>query len=300
MPSETPHRTTGLSARAIATRWALSGAALVGAAAVYRVMGSFGNDAFGAFFLALGSLLLVGVALGLFREGFHEALDHRALRAMTPDLPQPGAWVAIAGRAVARHRTTKATLSDRPALAFSYKVFERAEGAREVGRRSTYLGLRYEGYHQVPIGIETAVGVVRVCGLLDLVNLEKSGVGRGNSRLAELAESRSRFSPRYAARAYIAAQIQDRFEIDWRYGEGEGIDMPEGKEWVLPPDEEVCVFGRWDGHRLVPSALRPRGLPVYAGKPETLRGRLGGGSRIFFALGVITLSLAAGLLYWNS
>jgi hypothetical protein len=57
------------------------------------------------------------------------------------------------------------------------------------------------------------------------------------------------------------------------------------------------MFGRWDGRALVPSAFRPRGLPVYAGTPEEVGRQLGGTAKLFFALAVLPLLAAAWLLY---
>ena len=67
------------------------------------------------------------------------------------------------------------------------------------------------------------------------------------------------------------------------------------REWVLPPGERICVFGRWDGKALTPSPLRPRGLPVYAGSLERIRTEVGGGSKVFFALSAIPLLI---FIWW--
>ena len=123
--------------------------------------------------------------------------------------------------------------------------------------------------------------------LPDLVNLEKSGFGT-EARIAGTAERRDK-SERGAALAHLAAQVQDRFDVDWKYGDAAEDGTSVRKEWVLSPDEPVCVFGRWDGHALTPSPLRPRGVPVYAGTAEQVRARLGGGSKLFFVFGCVPL-----------
>ena len=69
------------------------------------------------------------------------------------------------------------------------------------------------------------------------------------------------------------------------------------KEWVLPPNEEVCVAGRWDGHSLVPDRFRPRGLPVYAGSAEYVSSQLGGASKLWFALGLVPFVVAGWQLF---
>lgn len=288
-----------ISIRSLATRPLLAATAPVGVAVVYWWARSQGNDALESLLLALGVLALIGAAAWLAREGLWEALDHRALNAMGTGSREPGDWVAVAGRAVALEEEIKATLSQRPALACSYKVFERfVHGARSPSEsRSLALQLRYEGCHLAPTGIETAAGVVPLHGMPDLVNLEKSGVGTPGPELEEKAERRGRYPPRYAARAALAAMVTDRLDVDWQYRPVEDLHSLLIREWVLPPGEQVCVFGRWDGRALVPSPLRPRGLPVYAGPPEAVGPRLGGGAKVFFVLAAIPLVAAAWLLW---
>jgi hypothetical protein len=295
-----------VSLRALALRPLFMAIALIGAVIAYFLVRAGGDDALDAGFVALGVLGLGLVALWLLREGLHEALDHRALRSIDPGERRPGAWVAVAGRAVTREQTLEATLSGRAALACKYQVLERSRSATRggpatgsQGHRSSALKLRYEGYHQSAIGIETKAGVVRVRALLDLLNLEKSGIGSPGSDLAGRAERRERFPPRYAARAHLAGRVSERFDVDWTYGDVEGTERGETKEWVLPPGEEVVVFGRWDGEALVPSVLRPRGLPVYTGSPEAVAHSLGGGSKIWLVLTLGAIVGAVALVLWN-
>ncbi len=141
-------------------------------------------------------------------------------------------------------------------------------------------------------------GTVRLRGLPDLVNLEKSGVG-SPGKLAETAQERPRLFPRFAARRRLASLIQDRFDVDWRWRHpfDDEEHRTDCREWVLPPEEQVCVFGRWDDGALIPSPLRPRGLPVYQGEPGDVRFRLGGGFKVFFVLAVAAFLGAAWVGY---
>ena len=87
------------------------------------------GDGLDALFPAFASIALVIAALWLAREGLYEALDARAIAAIRNASRKRGDWVAVAGKAIARGEVIKATLSDRPALACSYKIFEkRVEG----------------------------------------------------------------------------------------------------------------------------------------------------------------------------
>ena len=289
--------TTIVSWRALASVPLAFAVPLAAGVAVYWWVTARTGDGLDALFPAFASIALVIAALWLAREGLYEAFDARAIAAIRNTSRKRGQWVAVAGKAVARGEVIKATLSDRPALACSYKIFEKRVEGRS-SNRSLRMKLCYEGYHLAPTAIETTAGIVPLRGLPDLVNLEKSGVGAGGKRLQQVAEKRSWFPPRYAARAHLAAQIQDRFDIDWYYGESEAYHSVERREWVLPPDEMVCVFGRWDGKALVPHPLRPRGLPVYAGSVDEVSQRLRGGSKVFFALAAIALLAAVWLVYY--
>jgi hypothetical protein len=242
----------------------------------------------------LGSLLL-GATLFLWRKGTEDAIDARAIRRTGSGEPRPGDWVVIAGKAVALDQTMQATLSNRKALACHYQVIEQQDNSREISGRSQHLHMVYEGHHLVPTGIETPTGIIPLRALPHLVNLEKSGVGHGESRLDAVA-IRANVHRSNAALAEIAAKEQDRIHVDWKYKDAESHRKIIRKEWVLPPDEQVCVFGRWDGEALVPSPKRPRGLPVYPGSLEQIRSELGGSSKLFFVLGAIPLLI---LLWWT-
>ncbi|MBZ0112836.1 MAG: hypothetical protein K8J08_10275 [Thermoanaerobaculia bacterium] len=252
-----------------------------------------GSDAVEALPFGIGTPLLLGVAFWLWMRGAEEAVDHRAMRSVGATRHREGDWVAVAGRAVPLGETMRATLSDREALACSYQVFEEQRGRRyEDGRRSTYLGRLYEGYHLVPMGIENEYGTVPLRGLPDLVDLEKSGFGHGESRVDETAERLDK-PERAAALAQLAALTQDRIAVDWKFGDAEEGSSLVRKEWVLSPGDAVCIFGRWDGQALTPSPRRPRGLPVYAGTADQVRAQLRGGSKVFFAFGLVPFLLAA-------
>jgi hypothetical protein len=162
--------------------------------------------------------------------------------------------------------------------------------------RSVYVGILYEGHHLVPTGIETESGTVPLRALPDLVNLEKSGFGKGEAQIDGTAKRHDK-SERRAALAQLAAESHDRFDVDWKYGDAADDSAIVRKEWVLSPGEPVCVLGRWDGHALTPSPLRPRGVPVYAGTAEQVRARLGGGSKVFFVLGCVPLLIFAWWIY---
>jgi hypothetical protein len=274
----------------------LAGVAIVVGVLLFWLAIHLGSDAVEALPFGIGAPLLLGVAFWLWMRGAEEAIDHRAMRSVGATRHREGDWVAVAGRAVPLGETIRATLSDREALACSYQVFEEQRGrGDEDGRRSTYLGRLYEGYHLVPMGIENEYGTVPLLGLPDLVDLEKSGFGHGESRLDETAE-RLDEPERAAALAQLAALTQDRIAVDWKFGDAEEGSSPVRKEWVLSPGDAVCIFGRWDGQALIPSPRRPRGLPVYAGTADQVRARLGGGSKVFFAFGLVPFLLA---VWWT-
>ena len=277
-------------------RW-LAGVAVVVGVLLFWLVIHFGGDAVEALLFGIGAPLLLGAAFWLWMRGAEEAVDHRAMRSVGATRHRDGDWVAVAGRAVPLGETMRATLSDREALACSYQVVEKQSGrGYKDGRRSTYLGRLYEGYHLVPMGIENETGTVALRGLPDLMDLEKSGVGHGESRLDETAERLDR-RERAAALAHLASLTQDRIAVDWKFGDAEEGSSLVRKEWVLSPGDAVCIFGRWDGQALTPSPLRRRGLPVYAGTADQVRARLGGGSKVFFAFGLVPLLLAAWWTY---
>lgn len=287
----------GLSVLAISNRGLLAGTSIIAVGALFWLASSFGEDAFGALGFAIGAALLLGAGLWLWLKGVEEAIDHLAMRFMDPAQHKPGHWVAVAGQAVPLGETMKAILSDREALACHYQVTEKQRGMRhEGGPRSVFHGMLYEGHHLVPTGIRNDAGTVPLRALPDLVNLEKSGFGHGESRLDQTAE-RGDKRARSAALAQLAARTQDRFDIDWKYGDAKDNSSIIRKEWVLSPGEQVCVFGRWDGQALTPGPLRPRGLPVYAGTAEQVRARLGGGSKVFFVLGLVPFLIFAWWAY---
>jgi len=289
--------TAKVSFRAVALRPLIYLLALVAAAFLWTWARARGADALDATFLAGGTLALAGVTLWLLREGYWEAMDARALRKANAGLRRQGDWVAVAGRAVALESEIRAPLSNRPALACSYRILEKFVGGTKPGSNLS-LRLRGEGYHLAPTGLDTGAGIVPLRGLPDLVNLEKSGVGAGGRSLEQAGEPRAWYPPRYAARAHLAAQVSDRFHVDWQYPSRGKRHSIACREWVLSPGERVCIFGRWDGEALVPALLRPRGLPVHAGPPADVAARLAGGAKVFLILAAIPLA-GAGWLLWQ-
>jgi hypothetical protein len=192
----------GFFVHAIASPRRLAGAAAILNVLLFALVISAGGDALGALQFAIGGSLLLGAGLWLWLKGVEEAINRRAIGAMGSTGRKPGDWVAVAGRAVPLGETMKATVSGREALACSYEVTEKQRGmTNKSSTGSVYIGILYEGHHLVPTGIETDSGTVPLRALPDLVNLEKSGFGKGEARIAGTAERLDKSERRAARRS---------------------------------------------------------------------------------------------------
>jgi hypothetical protein len=275
-------------------------AGLATALFLYRRAVDRSVDDFWAFALSVGLPILILGGLWLLREGVWQMRDLRALAALSSgERPRAGAWVAVAGIGRALTRPFEDTLSGQPALASAYQVFEEVPSLRRSLRASSHsLRRRYAGWHMVPTAIETGVLRVRLRGFPDLMELQMSPHGASNvGRLAKTATAPP-WPIKHAARAGLLAKVRDEFHVDWKLGEAVEEGRIKTKEWVLRPDEPLCVCGRFIDGALLPSRFRPRGLPVYPGSRDEVVERLRGESRWYLRLGIVASAIATGLAGW--
>lgn len=299
--ASSPARAVGVAA--VAVRAAVLATAVAAGVFVYRRAAPRFNDEFWAFALAVALPVLVLAGAWLAREALQQAADRRALERArsSPEHPRRGAWVAVAGPALALEEPFEAPLSGRPALACRYEVHLKrttSSGTSSTGR-STSRRLLYEGFHLAPTGIESErLGRVRLRGFPDLLALDTSPLAGEFVRPEIAATTPGPVAFRFAARARLLARAGDRLHVDWTYAREEGRPgLPERKERILPPGARVCVLGRWQDGALVPSPYRARGLPVYGGTVEEVLARIGSESKIQLAMAGIALAVVAGLAW---
>lgn len=271
-------------------------AGAVAAVLVYQRAAPRIDDAFWAVSLAIAIPGLCAGGVWLLREGLRQRRDRRALAALgSGGQLQDGEWVAVAGVARAVGRPFEETLSGRPALASMYRVIEKVPIR---SRSSHWVNRRYSGWHMVPTVIETNSIRLRLRGFPDLFGLTMSPHGASNvGRLAKVAT----LPPgRYenAAHAGLLAEPRDELHIDWQLGEPQAGARIETKEWLLHPDEPVCVCGRLENGALLPQPSHPAGLPIYLGSAAQVLEQLRGESRVYLRLGAGALVLAAALGGW--
>lgn len=288
----------------IGVRAVVLAAMVAGGVGIYRRSAPRFDDGFWAFALAVAIPVLVLFGAWLLREAFQQGADRRALRRARsgPGHPRRGDWVAVAGEAVALEEPFAAPISGRPALACAYQVvLERSSSSSTSATgRSTSRRLLCEGYHLAPTAIEGERGRVLLRGFPDLLDLPPSALAseqQGEARRGPHAATRGPTAFRFAARARLLAGRHERLHVDWRYAEDEAVGRPQRKERVLEPGARICVFGRWGEGELLPSAGRPRGLPVYAGSFEEVLAKVGLESRVQLVMAGIALAVAAGLAW---
>lgn len=279
----------------------LLAAAWLGLTVYRRATPRFGDD-FWAFVLALAvPLLLVGGGW-LFREAGRRFADRAAIARIARGGPRKaGSWVAVAGKARAVRGTFEAPLSGRPALACRYASFDRPYRRRGTNTgRAAAMRLRACGFHLAPTVIEGKGERIRLLGFPQLTGLEKSHLGSGFSAIDDAAPRGPVWPVRKLRLARLFASAGDEVHIDWRFGADDERAQPGRRdEWVLPPDAEVCVAGRWSEEgALRPHWARTSGLPVYPGAPEAATKALRSEARIYLALAAILLGAGAAILAW--
>lgn len=239
--------------------------------------------------------ILFFIGLWLLLYGLRQRADLIALR--RGDRPVGGAYVAVCGRTVAL---------DGPApkdetLAWRFKSYRHVRSRTGSGGRRSVLSLRYDGFHLVPTGIETAGGTVRLAGFPDLIDRDKETIAND---LVVRAKTSAVSYPRWVfpmlAREWAVYPGSDRIDLTIVYREDEE-EGPSGtiECWIMRAGEDVCVCGRWRDGALCPDRWRPRGLPVYLGTPEEVEQGLAGEAKVLLYAGGGTLALAAGLAVWS-
>jgi hypothetical protein len=274
-------------------------AGLAAAVWAYQRVVDRGIDDFWA--LCAGVALPV-LALGspwLLREGVRQCRDLRALE--RPHVGEPlreGGWVGIAGVARASNRPYQETLSGQPALASTYRVTEKISRPTRKGQRNARSQRRYSGWHMVPTVIDTQTRSVRLRAFPDLFALVMSTQGASNvGRLAEKATAPP-WSVTNAAQVGLLTEVRDELHLDWKLGEADENGRIEIREWVLRPEEPVCVCGPMVNGALVPSRAHPDGLPLYPGTRQQVLAMLRGASRVYLGLGASALASVVGLGTW--
>ena len=260
-----------------------------------------GADGLWAFCLRWGVPLLMLLGGAILQSGLRSRADHRALSQWGTVAPRAGAWVAVAGTAEAKAETFEAPLVGGPALASSYEVLEELPhiGDRGTSRHtSPRLERRYDGYELVPTVIDSELGKVELYGFPDLRGLEAHKPSAGTELRLDDSKARGKPVPRFLAHLSILAPVQNRLSVMWKYDDFRDPLNMKREERLLRPGDEVCVLGRWRDGKLMPSAQRPRGLPVYQGKPDAVLHELGEDSKAFTIFGVGSLTLAALVLLW--
>ncbi|MBZ0103218.1 MAG: hypothetical protein K8I65_13730, partial [Thermoanaerobaculia bacterium] len=219
--------------------------------------------------------------------------------------PEPGRWVAIAGRARgATGEIVTSPVGAVPALACRYRISDRPYRRSEsMGGGTSSSGsatrLRYEGFHLVPTVIDTAARSVRLRAMPELRELDSRPGGSWRGRQGD--ETTGPLKPlRPFARARLFAAASGQLHVDWRYLHDEESTGPTAAiEWVLAPEAEVCVLGRWDPEgALLPHAARTSGIPVHAGAPTEVASRLAAEAWVYLALAALVAAALGGLLSW--
>jgi len=287
----------GAAQRAALPRILLLLGAAAGAVLLYfRAAPNVGDD-FWALVLAVAIpvLGLGGIWLGI--DGLRQRSDLRALSALAAgERPQSGAWVAIAGTAKPLGRTFEATLGGRPALACTYRVYEKVSETRlGSASSSTRVRRRYAGWHLVPMAIETSTMRIRLRGFPDLIDLELHVFGASRVGALAAVATEPPWLLKDAARAGLLAKPCDELHVDWKLGEPVPAGRLETKEWVLRPGEQICVCGHFENGALLPSRWRRRGLPLYPGSTGAVLEKLRGESRVYLRFGGIAVAAATGL-----
>ncbi len=300
--SSTPAGARGVPVVALATAAAL----LALAAALYAGAREAGRPALWAVAFALGATLAALPALALLRGAWRRRVDAAALRRLLRrEPPRADRWVAIAGRARgATGEVIISTVAGVPALACRYRISDRPyRRSPSMGGGTTSSGsatrLRYEGFHLVPTVIDTSARAVRLHAMPELRELDTRPGGSWRGRQGD--ETPGPPKPlRPFARARLFAAATDRLRVDWRYRHDEASTGPTSAiEWVLSPEAEVCVLGRWDPEgALRPHAARTSGIPVYAGAPADVAARLTAEAWVHLALAALVAAALAGLLFW--
>jgi len=299
--SSTPAGARGVPVVALATAAAL----LALAAALYAGAREAGRPALWAVAFALGTTLAALPALALLRGAWRRQVDAAALRRLLRrEPPRPGRWVAIAGRARgATGEIVTSPVAGVPALACRYRIsdrpYRRSPSMGGTSRSGSATRLRYEGFHLVPTVIDTSARAVRLRAMPELRELDTRPGGSWRGRQGN--ETPGPPGPlRPLARARLFAAATDELHVDWRYRHDEASTGPTSAiEWVLSPEAEVCVLGRWDPEgALRPHAARTSGIPVHAGAPADVAARLAAEARVHLALAALVAAALAGLLFW--
>lgn len=284
----------------------LAAALLALAAALYVGARGAGRPAFWAAGFALGATLAAVPPLALLRSAGRRRVDAAALRRLLRgEPPEPGRWVAVAGRARgATGEVVTSPVGAVPALACRYRVsdqpYRRPESTSDdTNRPGSASRLRYEGFHLVPTVIDSPTRAVRLRAMPELRELEPRRGGSWRGRQGD--ETTGPPMPlRAIARARWFAVTAESIHVDWRYRHDETVLGPTlAIEWVLAPGAEVCALGRWDWEgALVPHPARTSGLPLYPGTPEAVLATLATEVRVYLGLATGVALALAGLLYW--
>lgn len=276
---------------------------LVAAAWVGLTLAARVEDGFWKFVVAvLVPLLLLGGGW-LAREAWRRLADRRAIARIARGGPRkPGAWVAVAGEALAVRSSFQAPLSQRDALACRYRVMDQPHADRRGADRTRSYALRprLEGFHLVPTVIQGRSERIRLRAFPELRNLEKSHVGPGTSSIEDSAVRGPVGPLRQGRLARLFTTPIEEVHLDWRLAHGEEVtERTTRHEWVLAPGDEVCALGRWsaDG-ALLPHWARTAGIPVYAGKPEEAAATLGTERKVYLGLASVPFVLAGAIATW--
>ncbi|MBZ0103048.1 MAG: hypothetical protein K8I65_12870, partial [Thermoanaerobaculia bacterium] len=211
----------------------------------------------------------------------------------------------IAGRARgATGEVVTSPVAGVPALACRYRISDRPyRRSPSMGGGTSRSGsatrLRYEGFHLVPTVIDTAARSVRLRAMPELRELDSRPGGSWRGRQGN--ETTGPLKPlRPFARARLFAATTGQLHVDWRYLHDEESTGPTAAiEWVLAPEAEVCVLGRWDPEgALLPHAARTSGIPVHAGAPAEVAARLAAEAWVHLALAALVAAALGGLLSW--
>ncbi len=286
---------------------ASSAALLALAAALFTGALGAGRPALWAVALALGAPLAALPPLALLRGAWRRWVDAAAIRRLLRrEPPESGRWVAIAGRARgATDEVVTSAVAGVPALACRYRISDRPyHRSDSIGRGSAKKSgsasrLRYEGFHLVPTTIETAAHSVRLRAMPELRELDSRPGGSWRGRRGD--ETTGPLQPlRPFARARLFTATTEALHVDWRYRHEEtDLGATAAIEWILAPEAEVCVLGRWDPEgALRPHAARTSGLPIYPGAPTEVAARLATEGWIHLALAALVAAGLAGLLFW--